>query len=134
MPKHPLKRASDLTKEFLQDPDYAALYREVANEEIGAALRAVREAKGLSQREVAERMGVTRPRVSQIESVEGAALALEVLSRYAQALGCRLDIALKDAETRSEIATLFVPVPEVDTHHSKASSTALSEPDAERVL
>ena len=109
MPKRPLKRAGDLTKEFLRDPDYAALYREVANEEIGAALRAVREAKGLSQREVAERMGVTRPRVSQIESVEGTALALEVLSRYAHAVGCRLDITLKDTETNHEVATLFVP-------------------------
>ncbi len=110
MPKRPLKRASDLSKEFLQDPGYAALYREVANEEIGAALRAMREAKGLSQREVAERMGVTRPRVSQIESVEGTALALEVLSRYAHAVGCRLDITLQDAETRDEVATLFVPM------------------------
>ncbi len=109
MPKRPLKRASDLSQEFLQDPGYAALYREVANEEIGAALRTVREAKGLSQREVAERMGVTRPRVSQIESVEGTALALEVLSRYARAVGCRLDITLKDAETNHEVAALFVP-------------------------
>ncbi len=44
MPKRPLKRASDLTREFLKDPEYAALYRE-ANEEDEAARRAVCEAR-----------------------------------------------------------------------------------------
>jgi transcriptional regulator with XRE-family HTH domain len=108
MAKRPLKRATDLSKEYMHDPEYAALYREVANEEIGAALRAVRENRGLSQREVAERMGVTRARVSQIESVEGTNLALEVLSRYAQAVGCQLDIALRDAE-QGTLMPIFVP-------------------------
>ncbi len=55
MPKRSLKRASDLSKKFLQDPEYAALYREVANEEIGAARREVRGKKGLSRLEVARR-------------------------------------------------------------------------------
>lgn len=109
MSKRPLKRASELTKEFLKDPDYAALYREVADEEIGAALRAVREAKGLSQREVAERMGVTRARVSQIEGTLGTRLALEVLSRYARAVGCHLDISLEDLSNGIEMAQVFVP-------------------------
>ena len=108
MPKRPLKRATELSKEFMQDADYAALYREVANEEMGLALRAVREARGLSQREVAEHMGVTRARVSQIESVAGTSLALEVLSRYAQAVGCQLDIALRDVNAGT-VMPVFVP-------------------------
>lgn len=108
MPKRPLRRASELTREFQEDAEYAVLYHEVANEEIGAALRAVREARGLSQREVAERMDVTRARVSQIESVEGTSLALEVLNRYAQAVGCRLDLSLQELETTEVVGKLYV--------------------------
>lgn len=120
MPKRPLKRASDLSREFRTDPSYAALYHETAHEEIGAALRALREAKRMSQRQVAEAMGVTRSRVSQIESTEGTALALEVLDRYARALHCRLEISLTDEHDDVE-ANLFVPpVPEESVRASAA--------------
>lgn len=57
MPKRPLKRASDLSREFQKDPAYAALYREAVNKEIGATLRTLRETKGMSQRDVGEAMG-----------------------------------------------------------------------------
>ena len=114
MPKRPLRRASDLTKEFLQDPEYAALYLEVANEEVGAAVRSVRETRGLSQRKVADLMGVTRSRISQIESVEGTALALGVLSRYAQAVGCHLNISLRDPAADSDVQVFVPAVPEHD--------------------
>lgn len=109
MPKRPLKRASDLTKAFLQNPEYAALYRESTNEEIGAMLRAIRESRGLSQHDVAEKMGVSRSRISQIEGVEGTNLALSVLRRYVRALGCRFDISIKDIATGEEVGEVFVP-------------------------
>lgn len=48
----------------------------------------------MSQRQVAEAMGVTRSRISQIESTEGTALALEVSFRDQQG-----DVA----------ASLFIP-------------------------
>ncbi|MDZ7704223.1 MAG: helix-turn-helix transcriptional regulator [Trueperaceae bacterium] len=122
MPKRPLKRASDLTKELLQDPEYATLYHDSTNEEIGAMLRAIRESRGLSQREVAEKMGVSRSRISQIEGVEGTNLALSVLRRYVYALGCRFDISVKDIATGDEVGEVFVPeLPDaerdVDTSH-----------------
>jgi transcriptional regulator with XRE-family HTH domain len=120
MAKRPLKAWDDVRQELMQDPEMVKAYREVANEVIGEALCAVREARGLSQREVAERMGVTRSRVSQIEGAEGTALALEVLRRYAQAVGCRLELSLKDSASGVEVARLYLaeaPVSaEADSH------------------
>lgn len=109
MPKYPLERASDLTKEFLKDPEYAALYRESANEEIGAMLRSIRKTRGLSQREVADKMGVSRSRISQIEGTEGMSLALSVLNRYLLALGCRFDVAVRDLATGDSVGKVFMP-------------------------
>lgn len=106
--KRPLERASDRSRTFQNDPAYAELYREAAADELGAALRALREAKGMSQREVAEAMGVTRSRISQIESTEGTALALEVLGRYARAVHCRLEVSFRDQQG-DVAASLFIP-------------------------
>lgn len=128
MPKRPLKRASDLSREFQKDPAYATLYREVANEEIGAALRMLRESKRMTQREVAEAMGVTRSRISQIEGTEGTALALEVLDRYARALHCRLEVSLKDERSTLE-TSLFVPA--LPTADAWASATHAYQSAAE---
>ena len=129
MPKRPLKDATDLGRTFLEDPDYASSYRETANEEIGAALRALREAKEMSQREVAAAMGVTRSRVSQIEASEGTSLALSVLDRYARALGCHLEITLRD-DRNGVAADIFVPELPVTRPERRASPGTASEAES----
>ena len=53
-------------------------------------LAEMRRRKGLTQREVAEAMGVTTGRVSQIE--HGNLSGLDVLDRYVQALGGTLGL------------------------------------------
>ncbi|MBU6245483.1 MAG: helix-turn-helix domain-containing protein [Actinomycetales bacterium] len=53
-------------------------------------LAAVRRRKGLTQRQVAEAMGVSTGRVSQIE--HGDLSGLDVLDRYIQALGGQLGL------------------------------------------
>ena len=55
-------------------------------------LAEIRRSRGLTQAEVAERMGVTKGRVSQIE--QGKISGQEVLLRYASALGGRLHQAI----------------------------------------
>lgn len=50
-----------------------------------------RGALGLTQAEVAERMGITKSRVSQIE--RGEVSTVDVIARYVQALGGRLQIS-----------------------------------------
>jgi predicted DNA-binding mobile mystery protein A len=58
-------------------------------------LRAIREALGMNTRDLAERMGVTQSRVSQIERAEEhGSIRLETLQRAAQALNCQLQYVL----------------------------------------
>ncbi len=54
------------------------------------SLAEVRRRKGLTQREVAEAMGVTAGRISQIE--QGDLSGLDVLDRHVQALGGQIGI------------------------------------------
>jgi DNA-binding XRE family transcriptional regulator len=65
---------------------------ELLAEVVGHRLAEVRRARGLTQQQVAERMGVTKGRVSQIE--QGKVAGQEVVARYAAALGGRLHQAI----------------------------------------
>ncbi|MQY13481.1 hypothetical protein SRB5_36290 [Streptomyces sp. RB5] len=56
----------------------------------GHRLAERREAQGLTQAELADRMDVTKSRVSQIE--RGEVSTVEVIARYVQALGGQLQI------------------------------------------
>ena len=57
----------------------------------GHRLAERRKALGLTQAEVAERMGVTKSRVSQIE--RGEVSTIEAVARYVQAIGGRIQIS-----------------------------------------
>jgi DNA-binding XRE family transcriptional regulator len=57
----------------------------------GYRLTERRKTLGLSQTEVADRMGVTKSRVSQIE--RGEVSTVEVIVRYVQALGGQIQIS-----------------------------------------
>jgi DNA-binding XRE family transcriptional regulator len=59
---------------------------------LGHRLAEVRRTRGLTQQQVAERMGVTKGRVSQIE--QGKISGQDVLARFAEALGGRLHQAI----------------------------------------
>lgn len=66
--------------------------QELLNEMLGNRLAEVRRSRGLTQQEVADRMGVTKGRVSQIE--QGKISGQDVLARFAAALGGRLHQAI----------------------------------------
>ena len=70
----------------------AAGKREMLAEVIGHRLAEVRRARGLTQQQVADRMGVTKGRISQIE--RGKVSGQDIISRYATALGGRLHQAI----------------------------------------
>ncbi|HWM02721.1 MAG TPA: XRE family transcriptional regulator [Actinophytocola sp.] len=57
---------------------------------LGFRLSQLRHDVGLSQVEIASRMGVSQPRVSQLESGDLGQLEVDTLSRYVLALGGRL--------------------------------------------
>jgi DNA-binding XRE family transcriptional regulator len=70
----------------------AAGKQELLNEMLGHRLAEVRRSRGLTQQEVADRMGVTKGRVSQIE--QGKISGQDVLARFATALGGHLHQAI----------------------------------------
>lgn len=53
-------------------------------------LTALREDAGLSQRELAKRIGVSQPRVAAIERSHN--VTIEVLEQYIEALGAKLEV------------------------------------------
>lgn len=59
---------------------------------VGHRLAETRRSRGLTQQQVADRMGVTKGRVSQIE--QGKISGQDVLVRFAAALGGRLHQAI----------------------------------------
>ena len=61
----------------------------VANEMLAARSRA-----GLTQEVVASRMGTTKSTVSRLESAGKHAPSLTSLKKYAEAVGCRIEIKL----------------------------------------
>lgn len=58
-------------------------------QEIGAALKALREGAGLSQKDIADKMGIAQQSVSRIEN-GGAGITSSTISRYAEAVGKKL--------------------------------------------
>jgi len=72
---------------FSADPD-----------EVGASLAARRRSLGLSQAEVAERMGTSQPAVARLEAGSTNA-RLSTVSRYAQALGCTIEFLMQPEST-----------------------------------
>ncbi|MET8255726.1 helix-turn-helix transcriptional regulator [Micromonospora sp. NPDC005197] len=89
-------RWSDIRSEYVQraggEEAVAAGKQELLAQVVGHRLAEVRRARGLTQQQVAERMGVTKGRVSQIE--QGRISGQEVVARYAVALGGRLHQAI----------------------------------------
>ncbi|GAA1869099.1 helix-turn-helix transcriptional regulator [Myceligenerans crystallogenes] len=66
--------------------------QELLAQVVGHRLGELRKERQLTQQQVADRMGVTKGRISQIES--GKISGQEVIARYAQALGGSLQQAI----------------------------------------
>ncbi len=93
----------------LERPDVKAEYDRLDEEFafLDEFLKA-RAAAGVSQAEIAERMGTTQSAVARLESGRGKhSPSLATLRKYARALGCRIDLRLvREAKTtRTESQT-----------------------------
>ena len=85
-------------KRWMKEPAFAEAYNALEDEysTLGELLRA-RQHAGLTQAEVAERMGVAQASVARLESSAGSrkhAPSISTLRRYAAAVGCDLRITL----------------------------------------
>jgi HTH-type transcriptional regulator/antitoxin HipB len=82
-------------------PEAAAAYEQARLRfELAEAVRARREELGLSQRQLAERAGMTQPGIARFEA-GGTTPTLPLLERLAVALGLTLNVSLDPAQRRS---------------------------------
>lgn len=68
--------------------------------ELGEAVRGRREELGWSQRQLADRAGMTQPGIARFEA-GGTMPTIPVLERLAEALGLRLTVALSSGDRRT---------------------------------
>jgi DNA-binding XRE family transcriptional regulator len=74
--------------QFLADPKRRAIYEEeAAKSELWLQLAEARRAVGLTQKQMAERLGVSQAQISRIEQEGYDAYTLTTLHRYVKALG-----------------------------------------------
>jgi transcriptional regulator with XRE-family HTH domain len=88
-----------LVETMLKDPAVKAEYDAQAAEfALLDELLGARHRAGLTQSEVAERMGTKTPAVARLESGGGSqrhSPSIATLRKYAEAVGCRLEIRLR---------------------------------------
>lgn len=90
--------AKNLHQKWMADPSYREAYEPIAPEfEIARELIAARARVGLSQAEVAQRMGTTQSAIARIESGKQKT-STRTLERYARATGSMIKISLVPVE------------------------------------
>src|SRR5207245_397426 len=79
----------------LADPKFRAIYEaEAAKKELWLQLVEARQASGLTQQEVAKRLGVSQAQVARIEKRGYGGYTLRTLRRYVEALGDEFTLAV----------------------------------------
>lgn len=82
-----------LERKALKAPGAASRIAKIEEElRLAVALTALREQAGLSQRELAERMGVSQPRIAAIERCQN--VTIDVLDQYVRATGGALEVSV----------------------------------------
>jgi len=81
---------------FLSDPENRAIYEEeAAKSELWLQLAEARQRAGLTQQQMAERIGVSQAQVARIEKRGYDAYTLNTLRRYVTALGEGFSLEVK---------------------------------------
>lgn len=94
-----------LVRKMLKNPAVRAEYHAQSEEFalLDELLRA-RQRAGLTQAEVAARMGTRTPAIARLEAGGGSrrhSPSVSTLRKYAQAVGCRLEIKLRPCKDKS---------------------------------
>lgn len=79
-----------------QSPAFQAqVEEELAAINVAQDLVALRESRGLSQAQLAERLGITQSAIAQLESAQPKNVELRTLVRVATALGGHVDVSIR---------------------------------------
>ena len=84
---------NELRKKWRKDPNYFKEYEKLRPEfELARELISARTKAGLTQAELAKKMGTSQPTVARLES--GHKPSLKTLERYAEVVGMKVNIHL----------------------------------------
>jgi transcriptional regulator with XRE-family HTH domain len=113
--------AKNWEKKVLDEPGAAKRVAEIEDElRLAAGLTALREQAGLSQRELAKRIGVSQPRIAAIEQSRN--VTIDVLEQYVDAVGGQLEVTVVKGNRKTP---LLRPRPRDATKTSSSRSAAL---------
>ena len=80
----------------LKDPDFAARFKKAGEAwDIALQIAALREESGLSQKELAKRVGTSQQQISRLESPSYEGHSLSMLRRVAGVLGATVQVKIQ---------------------------------------
>jgi DNA-binding XRE family transcriptional regulator len=98
----PTKSHKKMVEEWKKDSEFNAAYNELDTEfNLLRELLLARQKTGLTQAQVAEKMGTKPPAVTRLETALSGnkhSPTIATLKKYAQAVGCKLEIHLVPSE------------------------------------
>ena len=94
----PAKTHRQMVAEWKRDPEFKVVYDDLETEYVLLReLLQARKREGLTQAEVAKKMGTKAPAVTRLETAlsdDRQSPTLATLKKYAQAVGCKLEVHL----------------------------------------
>ena len=96
----------------LQDPAFRVRFEAAGQAwDLALQLAALRHARGLTQKQVAELLGTQQQAIARLEDPAYAGHSLSMVRRYVQALGASLDVTIVPEEAVSQYQKERVPKP-----------------------
>ena len=114
-------------QKVLEQPGAAKRVAEIEDElRLAAGLTALREQAGLSQRELAKRIGVSQPRIAAIERSRN--VTIDVLEQYVEGLGAHLEVNVVKGSRK--VSLIGDRTKRASTKKKRSASAAASAPKA----
>jgi len=89
----------------LKDPDFTARFQKAGEAwDVALQMAALRKASGMSQKELAQRVGTTQQQISRLESPIYEGHSLSMLRRVAEALGAQVSVKIEHRKDYRRVA------------------------------
>lgn len=97
----------DYLAKRLQDPEFREYYEEYKREDqIARLIIECRKEAGLTQKELAEKSGISQGRISKIENGVTKNIELNTIERIVNSLGKKLEYSVSDGRTHQPESTM----------------------------
>ena len=88
-------------EEQLRDPEFAERFKRAGEAwDVAVKLASLRKASGLSQKQLAKRVGTSQQQISRLECPSYEGHSLSMLRRVAEVLGATVDVKIQAQKTR----------------------------------